>query len=131
MSGISFVPATNAAIVTADIGDGQITNAKVASNAAVTWGKFDQTKFGAFSATPASRTSAYTQTYSTAARTVPNDTAVAVATDAATATVPYGYTQSQADAIVTGVNALLADLDATKKVLNSVIDDLQTYGLFQ
>ena len=71
----------------------------------------------------------YTQTYSTAASTVPAATATAVATTAATSTSPFGYSQAQADALVASVNALVADNLALRKVINQIIDDLQAVGL--
>lgn len=72
---------------------------------------------------------AYTQTYSTAARTVPNATAVAVVTTAATNSSPYGFAQAQADAIPVAINALEADVLALKKVITALIDDLQAVGI--
>lgn len=73
---------------------------------------------------------AYTQTYSTADTTVAAATAAAVGTTGATNSSPYGYTTStQADAIVTTLNALVADVAQLRKVLNSVIDDLQSAGM--
>lgn len=87
-------------------------------------------KLAVFNATPVVRQSAYTQTYSTASKTHSNPTASAVATTAATSDTPFGYSEAQANAIVTAVNALVADVANVKQVLNSVIDDLQTYGWF-
>jgi len=72
---------------------------------------------------------AYTQTYATTARTVPNATAVSVATTAATNSSPYGYAQAQADAIPVAINALEADVVALKKVIGAIIDDLQAVGI--
>lgn len=72
---------------------------------------------------------AYTQTYSTAARTVPAATAVAVDTTAATDTTPFGYSEAQANAIPVAINANAADILAVKKVVNALIDDLQALGL--
>jgi hypothetical protein len=87
---------------------------------------------GLFGVTAAARTAAYTQTYSTASRTVPALTSAAVTTTAASNVTPWGYsTQAQADAIVAAINALRTDVDAVKQVVNSVIDDQQTYGWFQ
>jgi hypothetical protein len=71
----------------------------------------------------------YTQTYATADTTVPTATAAAVATTAATNSSPYGFSQTQADAIVTNVNALVADSLQNRKLLNSIIDTLQALGL--
>ena len=82
-----------------------------------------------FSFTPGAQASAYTQTYATADRTHANPTAVVVATTAATNVAPYGYAQAQADAIVTAVNALVADMADIKQLVNAVIDDLQARGL--
>lgn len=70
----------------------------------------------------------YTQTYSTAAATVPAETVVAVST-AAAALVVYGYGQSQANSIPVAINALQADVMALRQVINKLIDDLQAAGL--
>jgi hypothetical protein len=78
----------------------------------------------------ASTPTTYTQTYSTAATTVPAATVSAVATDASTQTTPYGYaTQAQADALPVACNALAADVLAIKKVVTQIIDDMQAAGL--
>lgn len=79
------------------------------------------------SVAPATRTT-FTQTYATTTATVPTQTATTVATDAATATVPYGYSEAQANAIVTAVNALVADVLANRKLINALIDALQAAG---
>jgi hypothetical protein len=85
-------------------------------------------KIGFLGATPVVRPGAYTQTYSTASRTVPAATSAAVATTAATLSA-YGYTQAQADAIPVAINAVEADLSALKQVVNALIDDHQALGL--
>ena len=93
---------------------------------------FTGTTFGVFSATPVVRATAYTQTYSTAAKTVENATVAAIVTTAATNSSPFGYVgAAQADAIPVGINALAADVLSLKKVLTAVIDDLQAYGFLQ
>lgn len=90
---------------------------------------FGSTKVGFFGAN-ASQASAYTQTYSTATKTHNNISSSAVTTTAATNITPYGYTtQAQADAIVTAINAVRTDLTNLKGLVNSIIDDLQAYGL--
>lgn len=91
------------------------------------------TTVGFYSVTPATRPTAYTQTYATAAKTNPAMTSGSIATTGATNVTPYGFTTAaQANAIVSAVNALvLADVLDTKKLLNSVIDDLQALGLLQ
>lgn len=88
-------------------------------------------KLGFFNASPVAQRSAYTQTYSTADKTHANLTVTAVATTgASTAAAAAGYTtKTQANNIVTAVNALKEDLKDVKQVVNSVIDDLQALGL--
>jgi len=46
-------------------------------------------------------------------------TSAAVATTTATNTSPYGYSQAQANAIVTELNAVIADVAAIKAALNA------------
>lgn len=89
------------------------------------------TNLGFFGTTVAARPSAYTLTYSTKTRTNSNLTAVSAATTASTSTSPFGYAQSQADAIVTNLNALVVDMANVKQVLTQVVTDLQTLGLLQ
>ncbi len=86
--------------------------------------------FGLNGVTPVGVASAYTQTYSTAARTVATATASAVTTAGGTATSPFGYvTLAQANAIVTAINALIDDNLADRKAMNAIIDDLQAVGI--
>ena len=74
--------------------------------------------------------SAFTQTYSTAHYSVTAATAVAVGTTGATQSTPYGYTTAaQADAIVTAVNALIADVLQLRKNVNAIIDEVQNDGI--
>jgi len=54
---------------------------------------------------------------------------VAVATTAATSTTPFGYAQTQANAIVTNLNAVIADEANTKAVLSQLIDELIAKGV--
>jgi len=72
------------------------------------------------SETPVTTQGAYTQTYSTASKTVPN------------ATAPGAGGGSGADAttfIGAQCDALTADVLALKKVITALIDDLQAFGL--
>ena len=71
---------------------------------------------------------AYTQTYSTAARTHANPTAATVATTAA-GLASFGYAEAQANAIPVAINALVADVANVKQVVNALTDDLQAAGL--
>ena len=77
----------------------------------------------------AASVASYTQTYTTASRTVPNATAAAVATtglvDAVTGNFAYD-TAAQGDAVAVAINAIIADVDALRKVVTAIIDDLQT-----
>lgn len=96
---------------------------------------------GFFGATPVARPSAYTQTYSTADKTVANPTA-------ATLTDSTGGTADQTLAAISGsgadadinnnfaeladeVNKLVADNLDLRQGLTAVIDDLQSLGLLQ
>ena len=84
---------------------------------------------GFYGATPAARPTAYTQTYSTANKTLNAD---GVTDPAAYGAGANGYsTGAMASAVHAAVIALHADLLDTKQMLNSVIDDLQTLGLLQ
>lgn len=92
----------------------------------------DGTTAGFFGITPASRATAYTQTYATADKTHANAGQTAVATTAATQTTPFGYTTAaQADDIVAQLNNARLDILDLKQLVNSIIDDLQAYGLLQ
>ena len=87
-------------------------------------------KVGFFGTAPIVQRTAYTQTYSTADKTHANMTSADVATTAVTQTTPYGYaTAAQGDAVAVAINAIRADVIDLKQVVNSVIDDLQAYGL--
>lgn len=83
--------------------------------------------FAANGVAPAALTT-FTQTYSTQSATVGNMAAAAVATTPA-ALASYGYTQAQADAIVTALNNLITDVTNSKKNITSIIDALQASGL--
>jgi hypothetical protein len=92
----------------------------------------DATKLGFFGVTTVVRATALTQTYSTAERTLANNTSSDMATTAATNVAPFGFsTQAQADAIATKFNLLRTDLDDLKQFVNAAVDDLQAYGLLQ
>lgn len=52
-----------------------------------------------------------------------------VATTAATSLSPFGYTQAQADAIVSNLNKVIADEVNTKAALAALIDELDRRGL--
>lgn len=106
-------------------------------------------KLGFYGATPVVQRSTYTQTNSTAARTVANATSSAVTkTSVAPVTTgagltAYGYSQSQADAISLAVAALVTtdipaiitdntalrnDVATLRGLINSLIDDAQAEG---
>jgi len=69
-----------------------------------------------------------TETYATADTTVPTVTAATVATTAATNTSPYGYAQAQADAIVTNLNKLVADVTENRKLIVELFTLLAASG---
>ena len=86
-------------------------------------------------------TSAWTQTYSTAARTIPAAVAVlTAATDVSsetasskiveiTSTIVKGDINNAFKSFQTKINALVADNLALKKAITAIIDDLQAGGL--
>jgi hypothetical protein len=86
-------------------------------------------KLAFYNSTPIVQPSAYTQTYSTAAKTVPAATAIN-APAGGTGTAAGGWSSAaNRDAAITAINADQADLVALKKVVNALIDDLQALGL--
>lgn len=90
----------------------------------------DGATVGFYGATPIARASAYTQTYSTASRTHPAQTATALTgTSVITA---WGFqTQAQLDNFIADAEALRQDHLALAQVVNSIIDDLQAIGILQ
>lgn len=94
-------------------------------------------KLGFFAVTPAVRQSAYTQTYATADKThsAPTAAALTVADGAGTNDGTIGAITGDTSVIAAvqeladQINKLIADLADTKQLVNSVIDDLQAYGL--
>ncbi len=95
--------------------------------------KSSTTTWGVYNVAAVARPAAYTLTFATAAsRTLASSTALACSTVLSSNLSPYGYTgQAQADQIPTAINALIADLDATKTVLKQVIADLKLQGHLQ
>ncbi len=85
-------------------------------------------RWGIRGVTPVAVPAAYTQTYATASRTHSAVTASTVVTTAAGLAI-YGFTEAQANAVVSAVNALRADVLNVKQVLNSLLDDLQAAGV--
>jgi len=73
--------------------------------------------------------SAYTQTYSTALRTVANATAVNPPAGGTGATEGAYDTAAHRDEMITSLTAANADILALKKVVTAIIDDLQSIGL--
>lgn len=73
--------------------------------------------------------SAYTQTYATAAKTVPAATQLA-APAGGTGTAAGGWdTAGNRDLAIASINAAKTDIEELKKVVNALIDDLQALGL--
>ena len=73
--------------------------------------------------------SAYTQTYATASKTVPAATQVTPPAGGTGATAGAYDTAAHRDEMIASITAGAADLLALKKVVNSLIDDLQAAGL--
>jgi hypothetical protein len=99
----------------------------------------DGTTVGFYGVTPATRPSAYTQTYSTADKThaAPTAATLSVADGAGTNDNTIGAITADASVIAAvqeiadEINKLVADVADVKQVVNSVIDDLQTLGILQ
>lgn len=98
-------------------------------------------RFGFFGVTPQARPAAYTQTYATATRTHSDPTGLAL-TDSTGGTASNtiansgaAYSQSNQNdfraSITDEVNKHTADIANIKQLVNSIIDDLQGYGLSQ
>ena len=84
-------------------------------------------QLGFYGTVPVSQAAAYTKTYATASRIIPNATFTNLVTTAATNVTPYGFaTQAQADAIATKVNALAADVLILKQLIVSLVNDSST-----
>jgi len=79
--------------------------------------------------TPGAQGSAYTQTYSTAGRTVAAVTATNPPAGGTGATAGAYDTAANRDAMITSLTAVIADVLDIKKNLNAVIDDLQAAGI--
>jgi len=101
----------------------------------------DGSNIGFFSVAPAARTAAWTQTYATATRTQNNLTSQTLTDStggvASTTVVAIAGTGDDANInnnfadLIAQVNALIVDLTNVKQITNQIIDDQQTYGLFQ
>ncbi|HVM72865.1 MAG TPA: hypothetical protein VMT91_13970 [Anaerolineales bacterium] len=86
---------------------------------------------GFFGVGPAARPGAYTQTYSTPSHTVPNNTAANPPAGGTGATAGAYDTAAHRDAMITSLTNAIADITALKQVVNGIIDDLQSLGIFQ
>lgn len=121
-------------------GDVQISdawNVILASTTGTKIGTATTQKLGFWNATPVVRPSAFTQTYATADKTHANPTATTVTNAFGTADGTYQDTSATSAAIAnnfqeasTSINALIADVADVKQLCNSIIDDLQSIGLF-
>jgi len=86
-------------------------------------------KLSFYNATPIVRPGAYTQTYTTAAKTVPNATASNPPAGGTGATAGAYDTASNRNLMITSLTNVIADVDALRKVVTALIDDLQALGL--
>lgn len=86
---------------------------------------------GFYGGTPVAKPSAYTQTFATAAKTVPAATQLAAPAGGTGATAGAYDTAVNRDAAIASINAAKTDIEELKKVVNALIDDLQAVGLLQ
>jgi len=91
--------------------------------------RFEGTKIGFFATTPVTQRTAYTQTYSTASKTVPAATQSPPPAGGEGTTAGAYDSAANRDLMIASVTAGAADLLALKKVVNALIDDLQALGL--
>ncbi len=89
----------------------------------------DGSNIGFFAVAPVARAAAYTQTYATADKTHAAFTSADLA--AFTGGAVGFLDAAERDGIRTQFNALRADVADLKQLANSIIDDLQAYGLLQ
>ena len=109
ISGIIKSVGLGATIQTAELDDDSVTAPKIAGAPANT----------------------YTQTYSTADRTVANPTATAPGDLDATESSGWGASsEANFDKIGTAIDALVADNLDLRQAVTALIDDLQTTGVF-
>lgn len=86
---------------------------------------------GFFAVTPSARPAAYTQTYATAARTHPALTSNAMPAGGTGAAAGGWDTAANRNTAIAEFAALRTDVTDLKNLVNSIIDDLQAYGLLQ
>ena len=87
-------------------------------------------KIGFYAATAVAKAGAYTQTFSTADKTIENATAVAPGDLTATQSTGWGAsTEANFDKIATAIDALVADNLDLRSAITAIIDDLQALGL--
>lgn len=86
-------------------------------------------KLGFYNATPVVRPSAYTQTYTTASKTVPNATASNPPAGGTGATAGAYNNATNRDLMITSLTNCITDVDNLRKVVTQLIDDLQALGL--
>src|SRR5712691_1296028 len=104
---------------------GTLTAYDTASRTCIQWEASGTAAMVGFLGTaPIVQTTAYTQTYATSSHTTANPTATSVVTTGS-ALASYGYTQAQADDIVTELNRLITDVANVKNNVNAIIDDIQ------
>lgn len=122
---------TTAIGIDVDAQSGATTNIgiRTASVIQITGGGIDHDagNIGFFGTAPAAQASAYTQTFATADKTHANFTSNDLG--AFTGGVVGFLDAAERDNVRTQFNALRADVDDVKRLVNSIIDDLQAYGL--
>jgi hypothetical protein len=92
---------------------------------------FTGTTFGVYGVTPATRPTAYTQTYSTASKTHAAITQLAAPAGGTGAAAGGWSSAANRDLAIASINAARNDIANIKQVLNQVIDDLQALGILQ
>lgn len=86
-------------------------------------------KLGFYNATPVVQPSAYTQTYTTASKTMPATTQLTTPAGGIGTAAGGWDTAGNRDLAIASINAARTDIDALKQVVTQLIDDLQALGL--
>lgn len=104
---------------------------KVSGNATVGGSLSVTGAFGVNGATAVGKSAAYTKTYSTPARTIPNATAANSTTVAVEISAgKWGYTtEAGAKGLVEELNKTQADVLALKKLIVALVEDLEAVGI--
>lgn len=108
-----------------------IRDKNISLDAKISYAKLASALAGFYGTTPIAKASAYTQTFSTASKTLPAVTSLAAPAGGTGAAAGGWDTAANRDLAITAINAIRTDHESLMKVVTALIDDLQAYGLLQ